>query len=155
MARKRGDNQRKRRIRTSAIWISLLIYVLAGVVGAEAMVLCIGTNGHIAIEALSGGLCSESQDVSNGTASPSTINSPSPSQDHCGPCVDFPILTGDGQPYLASVQYASAQNLSGLHAISESPTVIFSDIATINLLPVPPPSADTRLTSLRTVILLI
>ncbi len=152
MASKRGDNPRKRRVRTSAIWISLLIYILAGVVGSEAMVLCFGSNGHIAIEAPPGGLCSETLDVSNETASPSTISSPSPSQDHCGPCVDFPIFT---EPYLASVQYASAQNLSGLHAISESPAVIFPDVATINLLPVPPPSADKTLNYLRTVILLI
>ena len=83
-----------KRLSISITWAVFVAYfsLLAG--GAHGTVLCLGENGHIAIEAAQNGDC-------NGFLSGSYLTDPpshkpvfsGPADQHCGPCVDFVLST--------------------------------------------------------------
>ena len=76
----------------SITWVVFVAYLslLAG--GAHGAVLCLGENGHIAIEAAQNGSCSWILPGFSLTDPPShkpVISGPA--KQHCGPCVDFDL----------------------------------------------------------------
>ena len=83
-------------------WVCVVAYVLTGFVGAaDALVLCVGANGHLAVEAAhdEGPSCECPRDVA--AAEPSSEDAPASGQDalqalhlageRC--CIDIPLLT--------------------------------------------------------------
>jgi hypothetical protein len=78
-------------------WTVFLTVSLPGFGGLGESVLCFGADGHIAFEpAAPGGLCSSA----SGRTTPHPAGSDrsldvSSRNDHCGPCVDFPVLVND------------------------------------------------------------
>ena len=83
-----------KRLSTSITWVVFVAYfsLLAG--GAHGAVLCLGENGHIAIEAAQNGSCSWILPGFSLTDPPShkpVISGPA--KQHCGPCVDVDIST--------------------------------------------------------------
>lgn len=70
------------------------IYCLAGFSAHYERVLCIGEDGHRQIEYASRGFCAEPQSASqNASATFDSFSSATSRQEHCGSCVDFPIVT--------------------------------------------------------------
>jgi len=83
-----------KRLSTSITWAVFVAYLslLAG--GAHGAVLCLGENGHIAIEAAQNGSCSWILPGFSLTDPPS--HKPvfsGPVNQHCGPCVDVDLST--------------------------------------------------------------
>ena len=139
---------------TFLVYLALVAYLVAGVINLNEVVLCVGDDGHVAVErATISGSCKNA-------AVPSALALTSgdadvPSSCHCGPCVDVALATIDAvSTRVLSLQDATPQiQLVALHLPSF-------------LLPIEPPatkrpaalvapSAVSALTSLRSVILLI
>jgi hypothetical protein len=78
-------------------WTVFLAVSLPGFSGLGESVLCFGADGHVAFEtAAPSGVCSSA----SGRTTPPLAGSDrsldvSSRQDHCGPCVDFPVLVND------------------------------------------------------------
>lgn len=89
-------------LRLRSIAILLVAYQVASVTALDSLVLCLGTDGHIALEALvDEGSC---ESVSPGTAvhlrGPASAMSDNGDGSHCGPCrdVDFRLGTAEQTP---------------------------------------------------------
>lgn len=94
-----------KRLPTSIIWVVFVAYfsLLAG--GAHKTVLCLGENGHIAIEAAQKGDCN--QFLPGFYLTPSPSDKPvfsSPAKPHYDPCVDFDLSTMYSYRMTAPVQ---------------------------------------------------
>ena len=76
-------------------WTVFLSVSLPGVGGLGESVLCFGADGHVAVEAaVSPGACF-SAPVSGDAFAINPERELSREGDHCGPCVDFPVLVND------------------------------------------------------------
>lgn len=139
------------------LWPSItalfLIFCLLMPMSAVGLVLCIGEDGHIAFEFARNSRCTTpiaptaplSQQITPWT---------SPS-DHCGPCVDVPLLTSeDGRQFIAPFPplltldvpaLALSMPLVAIPVISVAPTSAWSSFLTVS----------SMLTTLRTVVLLL
>lgn len=85
--------RRFRKTPVVALAVSLAVF-LPGVGGPGERVVCIGADGHIAIEAaVSPGACF-SASLRGDTSSHDPERELSREGDHCGPCVDVPPLSG-------------------------------------------------------------
>jgi hypothetical protein len=85
----------RRRERTHIRWLDAALCLLLIFGNSEAMVLCVGHDGHVAIEASDSACCghlpwvvSERSILTFGAAGPSAED------DDCGPCLDIPISSG-------------------------------------------------------------
>ena len=137
----------------SSITALFLILCLLMPMSAAGLVLCIGEDGHIAFEFARDSRCTTplvpaptlSQQITPWTSPP----------DHCGPCVDVPLLTSeDDQQFIApSSQFltpdvpvlALAISLVAMPVVPAAPTSAWSSF----------PTASPMLTALRTVVLLL
>ena len=131
-----------------------LAYLLAATGPAAGAVLCIGADGHVAIEYATGGGCTSF--VCENTARPSTdsaIRPTVPPNSHCGSCVDIPLRPDGINNQLVLHKMSPSANL---HLVSHGqwdvvcsePTHVAGTTAQIC------PFANTTLTHLRTVCLL-
>ena len=86
-----------KRRKTFFIHLTLLAYLVAGVVDLNEVVLCFGNDGHVAIErATLGGRC---ESAPAQPASPLTLTTADDaSACHCGPCVDVALASIDAPP---------------------------------------------------------
>ena len=82
-------------------WLTLSVYLLVGFGVTNSFILCIGEDGHVTVETAINDCCGLHPVVSSQTANQShTENAISsadhPSdEDHCGSCVDMPLVTGE------------------------------------------------------------
>lgn len=78
-------------------WAIVLSASIPGLGGLGGIVLCFGADGHVAFEtAAPGGVClSSSGRATPPLADPDRSRFASSRQDHCDPCVDFPVLVND------------------------------------------------------------
>jgi len=81
--------------KTIAVSVALT-YLLSGMGVAARTVLCIGTDGHVAIEFAEDGICTSfsgenADNSSTGLAAQPTV----PTNRHCGSCIDIPLGTGE------------------------------------------------------------
>lgn len=78
-------------------WTVFLAVSLPGFGGLGESVLCFGADGHVAFEtaAPSGECSSASGRITTALADSDLSLGVSSRQDHCGPCVDFPVLVND------------------------------------------------------------
>lgn len=83
-----------KRLSISITWAVFVAYFSLLMGGAHRAVLCLGENGHIAIEAAQIGGCNSIPPGFYQTDPPS--HKPvfaGPAKEHCGPCVDFDLST--------------------------------------------------------------
>ena len=78
-------------IQRAAIFF-LLAYAPFGVMPSAAGYLCVGVDGHVAVETGENGTCGEldAADVGHSSAALTAVYG-GDSDDHCGPCVDTPL----------------------------------------------------------------
>src|SRR5262245_25065132 len=137
----------------SSITALFLILCLLMPLSAAGLVLCIGEDGHIALEFARNSRCTTpivptsalTQQITPWTSLP----------DHCGPCVDVPLLTSeDDQQFIAPSpplltpnipMLALATPLVAIPIVSAAPTSGWSSLPTVSPI----------LTTLRTVVLLL
>ncbi len=139
--------------RKAVICIGLLAFSLSGIAGPLEAVICLGSNGHIAVEAphdtCSAGSCHEDPDDEPATMVWATSRL-APRQD-CPYCIDIPLFGGKTHFYTGGFGKgpfdclpAPAHNSESLHAFAApNQSIVFSQI------PGPPATA------LDTIILLI
>ena len=139
------------------LWLSIttlfLVFCLLMPMSAAGLVLCIGEDGHIAFEFARNSRCTTpivpastlSRQITPWTLPP----------DHCGPCVDVPLLTSeDNQQFIASSpqlltpdiqMLALAMPLVAMPVVPAAPTSAWPFF----------PTVSPMLTALRTVVLLL
>jgi hypothetical protein len=139
--------------RWSSITVLFLILCLLMPMSAAGLVLCIGEDGHIAFEFARDSRCT----------TPIVLASPLSQQitpwtlplDHCGPCVDVPLLSSeDDQQFIAPSPPLLTPDISVL--------ALATPLGAMPVVPAAPMSAwsffltvSPMLTALRTVVLLL
>ncbi len=144
-----------KRLSTSITWAVFVAYFFLLIGGAQGAVLCLGENGHIAIETAQNGDC-------NGFLPEFYLTDPpshkpvfsGPANQHCGPCVDFDLspmysyrMTAPVQTKSLPLQQKSSFSGAGQALFLETPQTIIL-----------PPEQFTKYLSaalLRTIVLLI
>ena len=139
--------------RWSSITALFLIFCLLTPMSAAGLVLCIGEDGHIAFEFARNSRCTIPI-VPVSTLSHQITPWTSP-PDHCGPCVDVPLLTSeDDQQFIAPSPPLLASDVPVL-ALTMSlvilPAVPVVPTSTWSLFP----AVSPMLMALRTVVLLL
>ena len=141
---------KKKSITIPLIW--LLIYLSIIPMQLSNHVLCIGTDGHVALEVSADGRCADVHALDLTHTAPTIIGSIH--EDHCGSCIDLAIFVPlNTEPYLIPVQDgwmppAFVVSLT-IHQTSDSTFPTYTPVLDIPLL------VDPTLTSLRTTTLLI
>ncbi len=75
--------------------LSVILCLLVTCSGPQAMVLCIGENGHVAIEASDSHCCGRLPRTTSHTSMLTFSETGSSAKnDDCGPCLDIPISSG-------------------------------------------------------------
>ncbi len=134
------------------VW--LLICVFASQGPLPTMMLCIGADGHVEIEAAHDGRCASFLTATQ--QKPSNFLSayqPPPIQSHCGQCLDLPIFISSAEgPYIVPIQ----KNIPQFNTLAIPVTQpILNSISTDTFLLNFQLRVNPTLVSLRTVTLLI
>ena len=143
---------KKKRTAIPLIW--LLIYLIIIPMQLSNYVLCIGADGHVALEVSINGRCTDAHAFDPEHMEPMIAGAAS-EEDHCGSCIDLTIFVP-----LNTEAYLIPANDVSIHPIVASLTVEAGQksAATI-LIPTPceniPSFIDPTLVSLRTITLLI
>ena len=131
----------------------LLFCILVAPGAAMDTVVCLGIDGHVQLEAARHGRCRSLTVPPSAWQSP--IGATGAEADHCGACVDLPILLGDTLACPGSVSAPPAQLSVPVPVLTASVAVPGIDlIAALSLVPSPPFLRPVIL-ALRTVVLLI
>ena len=77
--------------RTAIPWVWLLIYLPISPMQLSDYVLCIGTDGHVALEISTDGRCTDAHAFDSCHAAP-MIAGAAMENDHCGSCIDLTIF---------------------------------------------------------------
>jgi hypothetical protein len=131
----------------------LVIGILVVPVAAMDMVVCFGADGHIALEAARNGRCGTSTWSPVASLSQPGVMLSNP--DHCGPCVDMPLLTAETREHPLAVRTTPALCDGVLLACVASPVIASSDVIPTSCPSPAPLGYSPILTALRTIILLI
>jgi hypothetical protein len=139
--------------RSTKTWGSLLVCFLVALGGAEETVLCIGPDGHIAVEPSEGVCAAEpcSRAESDGS---SKVGVPVMTTSECGPCQDIPL------PSWSAPRMNSRRSHVALAQPAASTPALLPAIDGLEATPVAqaylsPIAASSTVDSLRTVVLLI
>lgn len=142
---------KKKNITIPLIWV--LIYLSIIPMQLSNHVLCIGTDGHIALEISADGYCVGEQGIETEFVEPVIVDF-SDQEDHCGSCIDLAIFVPlNTEPYLIPTQDGlmhPALIISLLtHQNSDSKVITYPPLLDITL------AVNPTLISLRTTTLLI
>ena len=97
--------KRKKSAANALIWF--LIYLIIIPMQLSDYVLCIGADGHVALEVSNNGRCTDTHAFDSEHAE-ATIAGTATADDHCGSCIDLAIFVPlNTQLYLAPVNDAS------------------------------------------------
>ena len=145
--------RKKSRIGRCLLWFGVLVYCLAIPVGSEGLVICVGSEDHVAVEIASGGgaCCPHSS-----KAQQEPTYSPSKKSTHnCDPCVDSPIsFVGSERSIVPAKNIASDGKIQAGRASPFTLSQIPNNVA--GNFPLRPPFPTNRsLDSLSTIVLLI
>lgn len=140
-------------VRSSLIALVVALCLLMPM-STRGLVLCIGTDGHMRFEPARNSRCTT---LMTPTATLSQQITPSTSPpDHCGPCVDVPLLTSDAdaQQFVPTFPLVLQLEVPGLALVSwvvpAAPALAFTPVW-LSL----PRVTNTTLSALRTVMLLL
>ena len=131
----------------------LLFCMLVAPGAAMGTVVCIGSDGHVQLEAARHGRC-RSLTVPP-AAWQSSTGGPRAEADHCGACVDLPVLIGDTREYSGAVAAPPAQLSVSVPVLTVSVAVLGTDLTPALSLVASPLFLRPVILALRTVILLI
>jgi hypothetical protein len=134
--------------------VVLLLCVLVAPVTALDIVLCIGADGHVTFEKARNGRCGTAGLQPSAATRLHTAVTLARA-DHCGPCVDIPMLTGDTRqqslPVLPSPMQSAVPVLTLAPGVLPFSPELVTTPPLLALLLTPSPT----LRALRTVVLLI
>ena len=137
-----------------SILTPVLLFCILGAPGAAMdIVVCIGIDGHVQLEAAHRGRC-RSLTVPT-SAWQSQTGGPRAEADHCGSCVDLPVLIGATQEYPGSVAAPPAQLYVPVPVLTVSVAVRGTDLTPALSRVSSPSSLLPVILALRTVVLLI
>ena len=136
----------------SVILCMIYLAVIAGT--GSASVLCVGDDGHVAIESANDGSCVDSF-YGIDVAENCELSSADP-HCHCGPCIDIPLNFELVESRPSNLESLTPNTETLAHVPVEAVSEAFLEMATVTTLPIPPPlDFSPTLLSLRTVVLLI
>jgi hypothetical protein len=131
----------------------LLFCILVAPGAAMDTVVCIGIDGHVQLEAARHGRCRSLTVLPSAWQSP--IGGTRAEADHCGSCIDLPVLIGATREYPGSVAAPSAQSYVPVPALTMSVAVLGTDLPPALALLSSPLFLRPVILALRTVVLLI
>ena len=141
--------------------VILLVWLFIGVFASQGplptMMLCIGADGHVEIEAAHNGRCASFLITTQQKPSDFlSVYQTAPVRDHCGQCLDVPIFLSSAEgPYIVPIQ----QNAPDFNTLVVMPFLVaqpvLSSIPTDSSFSNFQPRVNPTLASLRTVTLLI
>lgn len=138
----------------SLIWLLLFACLLLGAGARSRLVLCFGSDGHVALEASEVGVCGSSSNASVETIGFLTSLKSQSRADHCGPCVDIPFFLS-----VANDQKVKLNNptllVTAPVAIAPSPTFVLGPNAPNRTVSILRPTQNIVLANRRTIVLLI
>jgi hypothetical protein len=137
----------------SLLSLMLLFCLLIAPGAALGTVVCIGSDGHVQLEAARHGRC-HSLTVSPAAWQAQTAG-PLAEADHCGSCVDIPVLIGDTREYSRSIAAPPTQMSVPMSALPVVVVVPDPDLTPIRSLVSSPLFFRPVILVLRTVVLLI
>jgi hypothetical protein len=146
---------KKRAMNNLATVFMVVALLFVGHTGASALVLCVGLDGHVDVEASSADVCTtQGAAVKAGDRGHDPRCLGKERDDHCGSCVDFPIVVGgmDRCHPMAQVSKTNVQAPVITLAILPDSILASSDAAGfVRLAPMPTPFSllSTRAVSLR------
>src|SRR2546426_6754043 len=115
----------------------LLLCILVAPAAARDIVVCIGADGHIMLEAARNGRC-RSLTVPPFVWQSQTGDTLS-ATDHCGSCVDLPVLRGEVREHPVSLVAPPAQSQVPVPVLTMSVAVIGIDLTPTSCLVSSPP----------------
>jgi hypothetical protein len=137
----------------SSITALFLVFCLLMPMSVVGLVLCIGEDGHIAFEFARNSRCT-TPIAPTSTLSHQITPWTSP-PDHCGPCIDVPLLTSEGDPQFVAPfpplltpdvpVLALSMPLVTMLVVPAAPTCAWASF----------PTVSPMLTEIRTVVLLL
>ena len=143
--------------KTAILLVWLFISIFASQGSLPTMVLCIGADGHVDIEAAHNRRCASFLTATQQKSSDFLpVYQTPPIQAHCGRCLDLPIfmLSAEG-PYIVPIQKNAPQFNTLVITLLPVTQLILTSIPTDISLPNSQPRANSTLASLRTATLLI
>ena len=144
----------KRKKSTASPLIGLLIYLIIIPMQLSDYVLCIGADGHVALEVSNNGRCTDTH-ASDSEHAEATIVGTATEEDHCGSCIDLAIFVPlNTQLYLVPVNDALTHPTVSLFAFVTHQNSS-STILRLTHLQAIPLFINPTLISLRTTTLLI
>jgi hypothetical protein len=133
--------------------VILLACFLVAPASTLSMVLCVRADGHITLEAAHNGRCSSLFIPTGMLLQEAQHDSHT---NHCGPCIDVPLLTSDthARQFVLASPLVLQLETPGFTLV---PWIILAspDVAFVPLFRSPPAAANTALSALSTVILLL
>jgi hypothetical protein len=132
--------------------LCLLIYLVSGYDSVYAGVWCFGNDGHIDFKVAPKAVCAPAAQTENQATA--VCGSAQVKSECCGPCLDIPTFYTSRA--ISGKRLAAQQAPTDIPAdffLSSRPLVTVA-LAVSNRLPQPPPSANSPLSHLKTVVLL-
>lgn len=127
--RDKGNDVGRRRVNHPTAWFGIWAFLLATLGSADGKVLCIGDDGHIALEAADSYASHRNLTISAMYDYPSGERQTAGVAScctHCGPCTDFPALSMDMLRHLASCS-------PGVHSVHLFPIAPVAPASLTNL----------------------
>ncbi len=146
------------RRRSATAKVSLLIYLCTAMTGDGAIVLCVGADGHVALEISSVLCCIErpSKPLESSVWLVEDTDGCCTCAMSCGPCTDLPISASFLPANSTSKTAARAKPLlTSKRMLPGAPAIADSDLAQGHYHSPPPLASNPAIRSLHTVVLLI
>ncbi len=133
--------------------LAILLCFCLSLGALDGRVLCVGADGHVAVERSIGGRCGDFFGGSSATHAPH-VSLTEDHDSHCGPCFDIALNTGHfGKPDRSSQKIVAP--VQALSPLAESANVLCNSVPSQRAWHFLPPPRDGALSCLRTTILLI
>ena len=140
------------RIWRTLAWSTTLAYSLVGFGTSADVVLCLGGDGHVAIELGRDGACVASDHHDEESTQCEMTVAP---HCHCGPCLDIPLSLELGERKTERSQISTGPLKLGIPRSTAAFSPMSCQWSTVDTLPIPPPDLKQTLLSHRTVVLII
>jgi hypothetical protein len=138
----------------SLIWLLIVACFLLETGARSGLVLCFGSDGHVALEASDGGVCGTPLTTSGERVLSHGRFESKRRADHCGSCVDFPFFLSSNDDRRAKLNNQTLLVKAPVAVVPSSAFALVSDSSS-RTVSFPRPTQNIFLASRRTVVLLI
>jgi hypothetical protein len=134
----------------------IILQITLALLTLPGIVLCMGTDGHFALENASKSFKCEdiAESTHYGRSQTSPLTRIYSDKGHCGPCRDIVISIDSSAKSRLKAQELSSEINAKVFSPLSIPLPALIEISTENQFPQTPPRVDPKITSLQTVILL-